>query len=171
MKQKFQKKSSKYLVVPIAALGLIAILTFAAVDRVSARGNSQRRNELAQAIAEQFNLEQGQVEDTIMSFHETNMETREQEMRSRLEARLGTAVQEGSLTEEQKYAILEKHEEKHDRMEALYDQDLSWDEMHEAQADIHEEMESWAAEQGIDFDVFMQAGRRMMGEGGKRFGQ
>ncbi len=162
MKVELKKNSKRYLVVPIAALGLIAVLAFSNVDEANAQERQWSKGSFAQAIAEKFNLDQTQVEEVMQDFHQQNMEVRQQEMQTRLEERLDQAVAEGKLTDAQRYAILEKHEEMHDKMEELRDQDLSPDEMHEQMADIRDEMEVWAQEQGIDFDLFMRMGKQMM---------
>lgn len=151
MKHKLKQTQKKYLIIPIAAVGLIAMLAFASVDTVKAHGFSNNKENLAEMIAQKFNLDQQTVEDTMQEFHQNQME-------QRLEA----AVQEDRITQAQRYAILEKHEEMYDRMEELRNQDLSPEDMRELRADIHEEMQAWAEEQGIDFEAFRRTGRRMM---------
>lgn len=167
MKDKLKETSKRYLVVPIAVLGLIAVLAFSNVDEANASESQWSRGSFAETIAQKFNLNQDDVEEVIQELHQQRFEEREGFMREHLEERLEQAVEEGNLTETQMYAILEKFEEMHIRMDELHDQDLSPDEMHEQMADIHEEMEAWAEEQGIDFDLFMRAGRRMMKNGGR----
>lgn len=169
MKNKIKNTSKKYIVVPIMVIGLVAILSFSSVDEVNASSSSRSRSRgnFAQAFAEKFNLNEDEVKIAMSEFHQQNMLTREQEMESRLEERLSQAVSDEKITQTQMYAILEKHEEMHDRMQELRDQDLSPDEMHELRADIHEEMQAWAEEQGIDYESFMRIGDGMMGRGGK----
>jgi len=170
MKDKLKSNTRKYLILSIAMLGLVTVLTMSMTDKVNAFAGSDHRSEFAAAIAERFGLDQTQVEETIQEFHAQEMETRQQEMQSRFEARLQTAVSEGSLTSSQMQAILEKHDEMQDRMQELHDQDLSPDDRREMMADIHDEMQAWADEQGIDYDVFLRIGRNGMGHGSRRVG-
>jgi len=167
MKNKLQQTSKRYLVVPIVAIGLVAILAFSSADEVSAYGFDDHRDNFAQAIAQKFNLNQSEVEDVMDEYHQQNIGLREQEMLANFDERLDQALAEGKITESQMYAILEKHEEMHDRIVDLRDQDLDRDELHELKADIHDEMEAWADEQGIDYDVFMRLGNGMARNGGR----
>ena len=161
MKQKISDKSKKYIIVPIAALGLIAVLALGTVEAVNAYGTRGSRSDLSETIASKFGLDQTQVIETMDEYHQQKMVEKHSEREARLEERLVQAVAQGSLTEGQRYAILEKHEEMAERMQEIHDQDLSRDEMHELKADIHEEMQAWAEENGIDYEAMMRAGRGM----------
>lgn len=160
MKQKLEQTSKKYIFIPIAMLGLVAVLAWSMTDKVNAFGGENRKSEFAAVIAQKFGLDQAQVEETIQQYHQQEMETRHQEMESRMEERLQRAVAAGNLTEVQMNAILEKHDEMHERMQELHDQDLSKEDLREMRADLRDEMQNWAEEQGIDFEVFMEFGKR-----------
>lgn len=160
MNTQLKRTSKKYLIVPAVAVGLIAVLAFSSVDKVSAHMGGSGNQNLATVIAQKFGLQEEQVAQALQEYHSEQMETRHQEMKDRLEQRLAAEVQEGSLTEGQVQAILEKHEEMHERMEELREQDLSPEDMREMHADVREEMQTWADENGIDFDVFMRVGGR-----------
>lgn len=173
MKKELKQTSMKYIVLPIAMLGLVAVLALSATDKVNAFGGSMRSmnrgganhtSEFAAVMAQKFGLDQSAVEETIQGFHQQEMELRHQEMESRMGERLQRAVTQGNLTETQMHAILEKHDEMYERMQELHDQDLSPEDMREMRADVHEEMQTWADEQGIDFEVFMTVGK----QGGQR---
>lgn len=161
MNEKIKNTSKKYIVIPVFAIGLMAVLVLANVQAVSANDSSRRKGDFAQVLAEKFNLDQSQVEQTLQEYHQGNHEANEQRRKEHFEDRLEQAVNEGKLTEAQSYAILEKFEEMHNRLEELHDQDLSEDEMHELKADIHEEMQAWAEDQGIDFEMFLRTGQKM----------
>lgn len=168
MKQMLQQTSKKYIFIPIAMLGMVAVLAFSVTDKVNAFGaenqmGGDHKSEFAAVIAQKFGLNQSEVEETIEQYHAEEREAREQEMESRMSQRLEKAVAEGRLTESQMSAILEKQDEMHERLQEIRDQDLSAEDKRELRADIHEEMEEWAAEQGIDFDVFLRFGRRFVG--------
>lgn len=165
MKQKISDKSKKYIIVPIAALGLIAVLALGSVDTVNAYGTRSRRSDLSETIASKFGLNHAQVVETMDEYHQQRMVENHNEREARLEEKLTQAVAQGSLSESQRYAILEKHEEMAERMQEIHDQDLSRDEMHELKADIHEEMQAWAEENGIEYEAMMRAERGMMNGG------
>ncbi len=167
MKKELKKTSMKYVVLPIAMLGLVAVMAWSVTEKVSAFGSTAGRGaggkgtgEFAAVIAQKFGLDQTAVEETIQEYHKQEMELRHQEMESRMEERLQRAVEQGNLTEVQMRAILEKHDEMYERMQDLHDQDLSQEDMREMRADIREEMQAWAEEQGIGFEAFMSVGRR-----------
>lgn len=154
MTEKIKKTSKRFLVVPVVTLSLIAILVLANVDRVNAQNqvgvSAGDRGGFAEVLANKFNLDQTEVQETIHEFHKENHQ-------ERVEKR----VAESLLTETQRYAVLEKFEEMHNQLEDLHDQDLSHDEIHELRADIHEEMEAWAESEGINLELFLQAGKNM----------
>lgn len=165
MKKELKQTSMKYVVLPIAMLGLIAVLAWSVTDKANAFGGTNmagtnNRGEFAAVIAQRFGLDQSAVEDTIQGFHQQEMELRHQEMESRMEERLVRAVSQGNLSETQMNAILEKHDEMYERMQELRDQDLSPEDMREMRADIRDEMQAWAEEQGIEFEVFMNVGKQ-----------
>jgi hypothetical protein len=159
MTNKLNNKSKKYLILPVAILGMVAILAWSAPGKVSAFTGTKHKGEFAAVIAQRFGLDQTQVEETIQQFHSREMETRLQEMRSRFAAKLQTSVAQGNLTETQRQAILEKHDEMEDKIQDLHDQELSPEDFRELRADIHDEMQAWAQDQGIDFDVFLGVGK------------
>ena len=167
MNQKLHQSSKRYILLPIAMLGLVAVLAWSVPDKVSAFNGQKRQSGFAAVIAHKFGLDQTVVEETIKEFHQQEMELRHQEMESKMEERLLRAVSEGNLTETQMRAILEKHDEMYERMQELHEQDLSPEDMREMRADIHEAMQAWAEEQGIDFEVFMKIGRGPRAGGGK----
>ncbi len=160
MNKKLHQTSKRYILLPIAMLGLVAVLAWSATDKVSAFNEQNRHGDFAAVIAQKFGLDQSAVEETIEEFHQQEMELRHQEMESRMEERLQRAVSERNLTETQMQAILEKHDEMYERMQELHEQDLSPEDMREMRADIREEVQTWAEEQGIDFEAFMHMGRQ-----------
>lgn len=160
MHKNIKQTSKRLIIVPIVAVGLMTILAFTIVDTASAHGAGSKNN-LAGVIAQNFNLREDKVAEVMQNYHQ-------QDMQERVAERLEVAVQEGRLTEAQMYSVLEKHDEMHERMSELHDQDLSRDDLHELRMDIHDEMLLWAQENGIEFDVFMRVGRRMARQGGMR---
>ena len=116
---------------------------------------------LAQRISERFDLDQNEVESFFAEMHQE----RHQEREDRFEARLDELVSTGEITEEQKQAILNKHEEfqaQHQEMrEAL--KDLTPVERRETMETHHEEMKAWAEENGIDLEVVLGSMGRFNG--------
>lgn len=97
-------------------------------------------------LAERFNLNVEDVEDV---FEEERAEHHAEILQS-FEDRLTEAVANGKITEDQKQAILDKHEEMQAKMEELRSQDLDREEMHEEMKAYHDELRAWAEEQGIE---------------------
>lgn len=123
-------------------------------------------NTLVDKIASKFNLNKSDVQkvfDEERSAHEA-------EHKARVEERLQTMVDEGSITSDQKTAILQKldelkaaHDENRDSMK-----DLTKEQRKAKMDERKAELESWAKQQGLDLSklkgVFMGPGHR--GHGG-----
>lgn len=156
----------KYLIPGFIA---VAIATAIGATTISAQESGSNGLTMVQRIAQRFNLNESEVQQV---FDEEHAE-RKAQMRTRLEERLSEAVTEGEITEEQKQAILDKHDEMHNKMEALKDSDLTHKQRHEQMRAFHEEMKAWAEEEGLDMKDLMFIGKgfgkgirggRMMGE-------
>ena len=147
-------KSSKVLL-GLGALLLTGVLTTSAVR---AQENSPGGG-IAQRIAERFGL---QTSDVQQVFDEVQTEHRQQ-MRSHQEERLNQLVEEGTITEEQKQALLEKRAEMQvDRGDC---QILSPEERETSREQHQAEMKSWLEENGLDESIFSLMGRCGKGPG------
>ncbi len=102
---------------------------------------------LVQKIADRFNLNVSDVEEVF----DEEKDERRAEMFALFADRLDEIVSEGKLTEAQKEAILDKHEEMQDKMEGL--KDLTPEERKEKMQEVHDEFKTWAEEQGIDLSL------------------
>lgn len=98
-----------------------------------------------QKLAEKF----GVSADEVQSVFEEVRAEHQAEMLTNFEERLDNAVQEGKITAEQKQLILDKHEEMQAKMDAL--RDLDPEQAREQMKALHEQMQTWAEENGIDF--------------------
>lgn len=149
-------KISKKIVVPVLALGIVAIATFSSATLALADDVDTNGETLAQRISNRFGLNQEEVETTMEEYRYEHRQMHEERMGEMLEERLSEAVEEGELTSDQMYAVLAKHEEMESERDEL--EDLSPEERREAMADHHEEMEAWAQENDIDLDIFHRYG-------------
>ena len=151
---------NKKIIIPglaIAALGVGLVLTGSA----SAHGMIGD-GDFSSRLAQRFNLSEDEVSGFMGEIHEEHRAEHE----GLMEERLDQAITGGKLTEEQKSAWLAKHEEIQVRMEEL--KDASVEERHEAMRGLHEEMQAWAEEQGIEMPMFRMKMGRHMGIGGRR---
>ena len=162
---KSKKILTKKIAVPVIALGIITVAVLSSASLVSAQKLDPERDTLVNKIASRFGLNKTEVEETFKEFRLEHNEEHHERMEEMLENRLENAVENGNLTEDQRFAILEKHEELEDRMDDLYD--LSPEERREAKADIHEEMENWAQENDIDMSRLGQFEREFRDRGGR----
>ena len=121
--------SKKNFIIIIAAVLLSGSLYLARAT--SAQENSGKT--FIQTIAEKFNLKQDDVQEVADQYHSQKMETMQAERRNRLEERLTEAVADGELTQNQKQAILEKH-----------------DELQQKREQERADMEKWAEQNGLD---------------------
>ena len=106
-------------------------------EAISAQTNGTPFQSLIARIAEKFNLK---TED-VQSVFDEHKQTWQEEMKARFEERLTALVKEGKLTEAKKQLIMDKKEE-------LMEKRQTDREAH------HEEMQTWAEENGIDLNLF-----------------
>jgi len=121
------------------------ILSIAIVGVLGA-GTIFAQTSLSDKIVNRFGLNPDEVHQ-VMHEHRTEM----------VGDRLGYAVEDGKITEEQKELLLEKQEEMREGREAL--RDLEPEERREAMHELHEEMREWAEENDLPFG-FGGFGRR-----------
>lgn len=154
-----KKTILSFVAFTIVAASVAGISVYAS----EALGNG-RNGDLVQKIAQKLGVDETKVQK---AFDEVYQERR-QEMESRFEESLTTAISEGKITEEQKSLILKKHEEislaRQSDMESM--KDKAPEERRQAMQKEREEMEAWAKENGIDMSLFMPSGPR----NGKDFG-
>jgi len=123
----------------ILAVGAIRVLPTHAQD-------SGSYPQVVQRIAEHFGLNQDEVAEVFEEVHAEH----HAEMLTSFEDRLSEAVENGDITEDQKQAILDKHEEMQAKMDEIRSQDLSREQMHDQMKAYHEELKAWAENEGID---------------------
>lgn len=108
---------------------------------------------IVQKIADRFNLNVGEVQKVF----DDERDERRADMYAHFAERLNDLVTEGKLTESQKGAILNKHEEMQDKMEEL--KNLTPEERIGKMQSIHDEFKKWAEDQGIDLSLIGPFGR------------
>jgi replication initiation and membrane attachment protein DnaB len=132
---------------------------------------------LAQKIADKFGLNKDDVQavfDEDRTEHQVEMEAereeRQDEMQSKFEEKLSQGVTDGKITEAQKELILAKHEElevsRQDVTESF--KDMTNEERKTAMEEERKALETWANENGIDIEYFMDGFgmKGFRGEGG-----
>lgn len=142
----------------------VAAGTFAGVSAVNAHGDGTNKDELIDRIA----ADAGVDRTTIEASFEAHREEMKAERETARAERLDGLVADGTLTQEQRDALEAKFSEMQDAKEALRDQDLTREEMHQQMEQTRDEFEAWAEEQGIDLDAIKPEGGR--GHGRRGFG-
>ncbi|MDO8507369.1 MAG: hypothetical protein Q7S53_02270 [bacterium] len=153
---------TKTLAVTAVALGTFALAGIYGVGVIKAETAENGRDTIVQKIADKFKLNK----DEVKAVFDENRAERQGKMEERFEANLNKAVESGKITEAQKSAILTKHKEIQAKRDGL--KDLPQEERHDAMQKIHEEMENWAKDNGIDMSQI--AGPRGEGHHGGNFG-
>lgn len=153
-------KPNKYLVAGALALAITAG-SYGASTVFASSNNQFKGGDLVQRLVDHFNLNQDEVDQVVSQFRDEQQQEREQEV----QANLSEAVQNGTITEEQKNLILQKHSEIQNKMEALRDSDPET--RRTQMREVQDEMRQWAAENGIDMS-FMRPERE--DKGGMRMG-
>lgn len=128
---------------------------------------------IIQKLVERFGLN----EDEVKAVFDEAREEKQGQMQAHFEERLNQAVVEGEITEEQKQAILNKHEEMKTNRQANRGEfkNLTTEEREERKEKMQahrEEMKAWAEENGIDSSLLpmLLGGGRKPGFGGPGFG-
>lgn len=152
------------IVMPAIAIGIMAIAAMHSVSFANAQDTELNRETLVSRLSSRFGLNESEVADTFTEYRSARGEQRHERMQERLQARLDYEVQKGTLTEDQEFAIMAKHDELEGKYDDLYE--LSQEDRREAKADMHDEMMAWAESNGISMDEF----ERFEGGFGKEFG-
>lgn len=135
---------TKTLAVTAVALGTFALAGIYGTGVIKAENADNGRDTIVQKIADKFKLNK----DEVKAVFDENRAERQGKMAERFETNLNKAVESGKITEAQKSAILAKHKEIQAKRDEL--KDLPQEERHDATQKIHEEMQSWAKDNGID---------------------
>ena len=155
--------NKKHLIIALALVLLGGIgITAVKADAQGVQGNHET---IIQKLVERFGLNQQEVESV---FDEVR-EERHAQMQAKYEEKLDALVQEGKITEEQKEAIIAKHEEMRAEKQENFGfwKDLEPEERRAKMEEHRAEMQAWADEKGIDLSLIGGlGGRKGMGRGG-----
>jgi hypothetical protein len=126
----------------VTSIGLATTLGAQAASAESEETSSTGMSSLISKIAVKFNLSETDVQD-VFEEHKVEMQA---EHRTKVEAKLTQAVADGSLTEDQKAAILAKFDELQTQREADRDefQNMTREERRTAMEQKRTELEQWA---------------------------
>jgi len=142
-------------------LAVFSILSLGVLGAKAFQNGSFDRSELAQKIAERFNLNKDEVQGVMDQLREEKRMQREEEQKTRQNEKLDKLVSEGKITEDQKSALIAKWEEmKNNQLKRMNMQSLSDEEREEAMGKQREEreehrqeMEQWMENNGIDIEI------------------
>ncbi len=129
-------------------LTAVAVGSLAGVSAVNAASDSHK-DSLIDKIVTDTGADRTKVEAAFDAHHEEMRAEMEQKKSERLQ----NLVDAGTITAEQKTALEARFEEMHTQREALRDQDLTREEMHNQMEQHKTEFEAWAKEQGIDLST------------------
>ena len=132
------------ILVPILGLALIVAAGFWLVKDAQADVPNYGQGNMIERLAERFKLNEDEVNQAVDEFRQE----RQNEMQARHEDHLNQAVQDGVITNDQKQALLNKHEEMRQEREKKWT-----------------EMQAWMEESGIDFQALKEYGVGQVGLG------
>jgi hypothetical protein len=144
----------------ISTLALGAIIT-AGVVGIRTASADDFSNPVVERLAERFDLN----EDEVQAVFDAVRDEKHAEMQVLFEERLDELVSDGTLTEEQKQAFLDKRDEMRSGKGEY--RDLSHEERMAVKEANRVEMQVWAEENGIDLSVLKQELGKGMGRGFK----
>lgn len=124
---------------------------------------------LVEAVSKKFNLNESEVQAVFDQYHQQHRQDMLIKMKEKHEERLSRLVSEGTLTEAQKQALIQKMDEMQKQFEANQDvlKDMTPEQRRAEMQKRHEELKIWAQSQGIDLDAIspMQFKMKKMGRG------
>ncbi len=156
-------KLKKTLLVTGAAstIGLSSVVGMGVVSaQTPTNTNTSGGQGLVDKIATKFNLKTSDVQ----ALFDENKAARQQEMQTRLETRLTTAVDNGKITSAQKDQILAKLREMRSFMETLKDKTPA--ERKTLMQQKRTELEQWAKDNNLSMDYLRPMGGGPKGPGG-----
>ena len=135
------------ILVPIIALGVLATgATLWSTGVVKAEGNGNS-DTIVQKLADKLGIDQGKVSSAMDQIHEE----RQAEMQAKMKTKLDTAVQAGTITQDQENAILAKQTE----MQQKHEQE-------------RKDYQTWLSDNSLDEDTIRDIGVGGLGGGGMR---
>lgn len=149
--------------IPVLA-GFLIILGLAGTSRVSAGSQDYSFPPIIQKIVDKFGLNKEEVQSLL----EESQKEHQEQMQTRLEEQLSQAVSDGKITEEQKTALLAKHQELQEERQAnrVGPQNTTPEEMRSAFEQKKAELETWASENNIDPEILPSLGLGFGDRGG-----
>lgn len=155
------KLTKKQLISAAAITVLAGGIGLSSISMVSAQtGTKQDREEsLASRISTKFNINKDEVKAEIKAEHDQNRTEHEAEMKQKREEHLQKLVDAGTITAEQKTAIIAKQDEIHTKMEELRNNGKTKEENKEAHKAIKDEFKTWVESQNINMDDIRPEGK------------
>lgn len=135
------------LMKPTAFILGVVMLSLLSVSLASAQSESVKYLPIVEKIAQKFNLSK----DEVQAVFDEERDSHHAELQARFSGRLDDLVSAGKISEEEKNAILKKHEEMHNRMLEL--KDMEPEERREKMKNMHEDFKTWAEEQDIELPM------------------
>src|SRR5579871_6549958 len=118
---------SKKIIIPAVIIATVGIVTLGAISFASAQGGTTPLSGLAQAIAQKFNLNQSDVQNTISQY-----------------------VQQGKITSEQEQAILDEQAKLKSEYNMQSLKNMTPAQRQQTVQNMKNEITAWAQSQGID---------------------
>lgn len=148
----------KLLILTATTLAIVASSLTISNAYAQSMGNPQ---EFAKDLAQKLGIEESKVQQALNEIQKTH----QAEIQAREDQRLTQLVKDGKITEAQKQLILNKRSELKRIHESEDLQNLSHEERKAKFQEMHQELESWAEENGIDIKYLMKGFgvRKMMG--------
>lgn len=142
------KKANRAKVAAISAIAVFVIgLSTLGISQVYAQSNGNPISGLAQAIAQKFNLDAGQVQTTITDY-------RRQNRQDRMQKHLDQLVAQGKITQAQEQLILTEIANLNGKYNLNSLGTMTQQERKQALQNAHNEFKTWAQSQGISIPIF-----------------
>lgn len=141
-----KKKLKKKIIALILALTTIGFGSLA-LSPVFAQSNPNPASGLVSAIAQKFNLDQGQLQSFVTSY-------RQQNRQNKLQNHLDQLVTQGKITKDQETAILAEISSLKSKYNLNSLGTMSIQDRRQALTNAHNEFKTWTQSQGINLPLF-----------------
>lgn len=147
---------SKKILLPVLATAVIGGVVVYGVGVAQVHAQDEKPlSGLVQALVQKFSLNESQVQTVVDDFVSHERQTRLESMQKREEDRLTKLVAEGKITDAQKQAILNELAALRSTYNPENMKDKTAAERKAQMQAMHDELQAWAKQQGIDLKYVM----------------
>ncbi len=149
----------KYIILSLIGLVLIVVTSNAfAMKPFRGYKDDSNLSPIMKGLIEKFNLDENKVQEFVNNFRQEQKQKKQESVEKIFAKRLDQALEKGEINEEQKQALIKKHNEIQNTIENLRQSDKKEENFEEIKK-IRKEMKDCSEKENIDFKVFGPSGK------------